>query len=43
MSYPWLAPGLSGHAVFGVPLVLGYFFAVWALAIAIAAAWRVDA
>jgi len=29
LSYPWLAPGMQGHYVWGVPLVLIYFFAVW--------------
>lgn len=42
MSYPWLAPGLQSRLVFGVPLVLIYFFAVWALCIALAACLRAE-
>ena len=43
MSYPWLAPALQARFVLGVPLVLVYFFAVWALAIALSACLRADA
>ena len=43
MSYPWLAPSLQGHAVLGVPLLLVYFFGVWALCIVLAAYLRADA
>lgn len=42
MSYPWLAPGLQVRFAFGLPLVLLYIFAVWALSIAIAASMRAD-
>lgn len=43
MSYAWLAPGLQARTLFGWPLVLVYVFAVWGLAIALAAAMRPDA
>jgi hypothetical protein len=42
MSYPWLAPGLQPRHVLGVPLVLIYFFLVWALLIGLAARMRAD-
>lgn len=42
MSYPWLAPGLQVRFAFGLPLVLWYCFAVWALVIALAASMRAD-
>lgn len=43
LSYPWLAPGLQGRFVLGAPLLLVYFFAVWALCIALVAGMRADA
>ena len=42
MSYPWLAPTLQARFVGGVPLVLIYFFVVWAIAIALSAAMRAE-
>ncbi|HEY9857751.1 MAG TPA: hypothetical protein V6D05_18540 [Stenomitos sp.] len=35
LFYPWLAPGLQGRVVKGVPLLLLYFFAVWGWLIAL--------
>lgn len=43
LSYPWLAPAMQGRFVLGAPIVLIYFFAVWAVCIALVAAMRADA
>jgi hypothetical protein len=43
LSYPWLAPALQGRFVLGAPLVMVYFFVVWALCIALVASMRADA
>lgn len=43
LSYPWLAPALQGRFVLGAPLVMVYFFVVWALCIALVAGMRADA
>lgn len=30
LSLPWIAPGLSGRTVLGIPSVLAYLFGIWA-------------
>jgi hypothetical protein len=42
MSFPWLAPSLQERFLSGAPFVLVYFFVVWGLLIALAAALRAE-
>jgi hypothetical protein len=42
LSYPWVSPFTQGRVVLGIPAILWYLFAVWALLIVLSALSRTE-